>query len=505
MSKKKVIIIGAGLAGLSAGCYLQMNGFDTEIFEAHNLPGGLITSWKRKGYTIDGCIHGLLGSSPSHPLYHLWNELIEMDKIDFYDSDTKFVIITKHNRRFFEYSNLNRLENYMKEISPEDSTVIEDFINGVRKLQDTKAYEVMLKKPREFFNVLDYIKMIKFTPMLGVMKKWLNMSAEEFSNQFKNPFLSEATKSFISPILFEMFVLSEMDLRRSGYPIGGSLKFSKLFERKYLELCGKIRYNSKVSKINTIPNGSPKLDKACGITLENGETYNADIVISAMDGRTTIFHLLNGRYVYKKLLDIYKTKELNPSLINISLGVNKTFENEPGTLIINLEHPLSLQDGSIYNYLKVRIFNYDPTLAPKGKTFINIPLETKNFEFWSELRSENREKYREIKTVIAEKIIELVDIHLDGLKRNIDMVDVATPVSYHRFTHNWKGSIQGWANENIFENKPIKKELPKLQNFYMIGQWVQPGGGVPTAFLSGRDLAQIICKRERKSFKRTKI
>jgi len=80
---KRVIIIGAGIAGLSAGCYLQMNGYQTEIFEAHNLPGGLCTAWSRKGYMIEGCIHGLLGSAPSHPLYELWNELIEMEKIEF--------------------------------------------------------------------------------------------------------------------------------------------------------------------------------------------------------------------------------------------------------------------------------------------------------------------------------------------------------------------------------------------------------------------------------------
>ena len=61
MSKKKIIIIGSGIAGLSAGCYLQINGYDTEIFELHNTPGGLCTAWKRNGYTFDGCIHSLGG------------------------------------------------------------------------------------------------------------------------------------------------------------------------------------------------------------------------------------------------------------------------------------------------------------------------------------------------------------------------------------------------------------------------------------------------------------
>ena len=62
MAEESIIIIGAGLAALSTGCYAQMNGYKTRIFELHNIPGGLCTSWKRKGYTLDGCIHWLIGS-----------------------------------------------------------------------------------------------------------------------------------------------------------------------------------------------------------------------------------------------------------------------------------------------------------------------------------------------------------------------------------------------------------------------------------------------------------
>ncbi len=53
---KSIIIIGAGIAGLSAGCYGQMNGYNTRIFEMGTGPGGVCTSWQRKGYTIDSCM-----------------------------------------------------------------------------------------------------------------------------------------------------------------------------------------------------------------------------------------------------------------------------------------------------------------------------------------------------------------------------------------------------------------------------------------------------------------
>ena len=66
---RSIIIIGAGIAGLCAGCYCQMNGYRSQIFEMHTVLGGLCTTWKRKGYKIDLCIHWLTGSSPGDPFH----------------------------------------------------------------------------------------------------------------------------------------------------------------------------------------------------------------------------------------------------------------------------------------------------------------------------------------------------------------------------------------------------------------------------------------------------
>lgn len=319
LTNKKVTIIGAGIAGLSAGCYLQMNGYETQILEAHNAPGGLCTSWKRNGYTIEGAIHGLLGSSSANPFYNLWNELIEMEKIEFVNHDVQAVFEFEDKRRFYLYSDLVKLERYMQEISPEDSKTIDEFISGVRRVQ---KFQMSVGKPREFMNITDYLGMIKYLPMLSFMKKWLKVSAEGFSKHFKSPFLQEAVRHFSSPILFEMFVLYAMDLKASGYPTIGSLEFSKLFERKYLSLGGKISYNSKVSKIIV------KEEKAVGVQLQNGETFYADLIISAADGQTTIFELLEGKYVNEAITGAYKNLKLNTSRIQVSLGIARTFENE---------------------------------------------------------------------------------------------------------------------------------------------------------------------------------
>ena len=107
---KRVDIIGAGIADLSGGCYLQMNGYDTEIFELHDKPGGLCTSWKRGDYTIDGCIHWLVGSGPDDVFYNLWNELIDMKSIRFVDHE-EYIRVEDEDRNFISvYTDIDRLE-----------------------------------------------------------------------------------------------------------------------------------------------------------------------------------------------------------------------------------------------------------------------------------------------------------------------------------------------------------------------------------------------------------
>jgi len=411
------------------------------------------------------------------------------------------IIITKDKKRFTKYYNLEKLEKYMKGISPEDSRVIENYIKDIRKLQQLNAFNIIAEKPREFYNLWDYLKMLKLLPALRIMRKWQNISAQEFAQMFTHPFLKDAVRSFLSPVLFEILVFTEMDLKRSGFPVAGSLHFSKQFETRYLELGGKIQYRTKVAKINTTNGEKHQKDTVTGITLETGETITADIVISAMDGYSTLFELLEGKYLYDKLSKVYEKADLNPSMILVSVGVDKPYKQESQTYMIQLGSPFRIPDGNEFDLLKMRLFNFDTPLVPKGKTLFMVELLTKEFEYWSELRANNKPGYNQVKQDIAMQIIDVLNKHFVGLKESVDMIDVATPVTFYRYTNNWRGSTQGWANENLFANKPIKKELPGLKNFFMIGHWVIPGGGVPNAFISGRTVAQIICKQDKKTFR----
>lgn len=493
--EKSIIIIGAGIAGLSAGCYGQMNGYRTQLFEMNDKPGGLCTAWKRSGYTFDGCIHSVGGTNPNFKLYHYWNELIDMKKLEFFYHDMLGTVEDENGNVVRFFTDPDKLEKELKSIAPEDAKFIHGFIKAVKKLAN---FDLMPSKPLELWNPLDYyLSQFRVAPVLYYLTKW-RKSVEDTTKKCKNPLLKRVlNQDFFShfPALFLILSLGHLHNKNSGYPIGGSLPFARLLEKKYLELGGKIHYKSKVTKINT------KDNQAIGITLENGETHNdADIVISAADGYYTIFKMLEEQYINKKIRKLYSEHPIFPSAVLIFLGVSRTFENEPSGIDLSLKKALVVDEQSKLDRIPITIYNFDPTLAAKGKTCIRVILNTDNYQYWNDLRKNNKQNYNQEKDRIAKEIIEILDQRFGNIKNNIDVIDVATPATFKRYTNNWKGGTQGWEWTPGLIPEFIKKELPGLENFYLIGQWVEPGGGVPTAAWSGRNVIRIICKRDKRPF-----
>ncbi len=492
---KKVIIVGAGIAGLSAGCYLRMNGYDTEIFELHNIAGGLCTSWSRRDYIFDGCIRWLVGSSPANNHYHLWNELIDMKKLKFVDY-REYIRVEDKNGRFISVrTNVDELEQELLKKAPEDKELITAFTKAIRKLMDL---QLPVEKAPETYNLLDHLKkMFTFMPYLRDIKKWTRIPTLEFAKKCKNPLLEKTFKFSIVPemsVFFLIMTLAWMHKKGAGYPIGGSLKFARLLEKKYLELGGKIHYKSRVKKIIT------KDHTATGILLENGETHPADIVVSAADGYSTIFEVLEGKYTDKKILCYYENYKTYPSYIQFSLGVSRTFPGVSPRVVFPLEKPLVIDPATSFDDLSIRVLNFDPTLAPKGKTVIIAILHTYNYKYWVDLRTNNKEKYKHEKRRIVDEIIEILEKKFGNIKSNVEAADLSTPATVIRYTNNWKGSLGSWLLTPEMGLKSKKKMLPGLKNFYMAGQWVEPCGGLPPAIKSARNTSQVICKKDKKKF-----
>jgi phytoene dehydrogenase-like protein len=490
--KKKIIIIGAGISGLAVGSYLQMNGYETEIFEQHNLPGGLCTSFKRKGYTFDTCIHWLMGSGPSKNLYEVWKELHAVQGKRFIEWDTYMVIRTDSGEEFTVFTDPDKLETEMLRLGPDDGKMIRIFCRAVKKFSELD-FPAGTEKPGFLKNFGMLLRSISLMPLL---MKLGSTDMFSFIDTMKSRVLKDALRKMMGdldisfPMIAPIMMLGFMYRKSAGYPIGGSLEFAKSIEKRYIGLGGNINYSNRVDTIIVDD------DTAVGIKA-GGKEYAADTVISCADGHATLFDMLGGKYISKKIRTAYETYPLFPSLLYVSIGIARRMNDVPHSLVFPLKKEIIAENGALtLKNLYIRIFNFDPTLAAEGKTSIIVMINTYNYAYWSDLKRKDPEKYNAEKERLGRDVVGAIDAELGDITSNVEVVDVATPYTWNRYTGNWKGSYEGFLPTRKTMMKSLGFTIPGLKNFYMHGQWVAIGGGLPPAAINGRALAGLICKKD---------
>jgi phytoene dehydrogenase-like protein len=495
--RESIGIVGGGIAGLAAGCYAQMNGYRSRIFEMHSLPGGLCTAWQRDGYTIDGCIQRLVGSSPSNRFYRLWEELGAVPNQPIYDHDVFTRVEGDSGKVFTLYTDIDRLSAHLIELAPEDRDVLREWTRGLRRLART---DLPIERPAGLIGPLErLVTAVRSLPHLGVFRRWAGTTVRQFAEDLDNPFLREAFPLAFNfpefPMIALMMTLAWMHNRDSGYPIGGSLPFARAIERRYLALGGEIEYGARVEEILVEEN------RAIGVRLFDGTEHRFDLVISAADGHATIFELLGGRHCDEKIRGYYEQLPIFPPPLFIGIGVDRTLDGFPNTasgISFPLREPITI-DGRRLARLSVQASTFDPSLAPPGKTVLKVMIPS-SFERWRRLH-ERPHEYRAEKDAVAAEVIRGLDQRFPGLSDHVEMIDVATPMTWHRYTGNWQGSFEGWLPSPKTLTLKMSKTLPGLYDFYMIGQWVQPGGGLPSAAMSARHVIQMICSEDNRRFK----
>ncbi len=482
---KRVIVIGGGIAGLSTGCYSAMNGFDVQIFEMHSKPGGLCTAWKRKGYTFDLCIHWLVGSSPRSSMYGVWNELGVIQDRQFHNYEYYAHAVDKEGNEFVVYTDPDRLEEEMLRLAPEDSKLTRSFTGDLHTLS---RYDIPFESP-SLMGLLRKLSLYKLYPKYS-------MPVEAFAGRITNPVLrnlfTAALKWHEMSLIFVMMTLAWMSNGSASYPIGGSLPIARAIEERFIKLGGKISYKSKVSKI-LVEN-----DGAVGVRLADGTEQRADIVVSAADSHSALFEWLDGKYIDDEVRGYYQKLPVFPPLVFVSIGVATDLAKEPITTSFPLRNVFKIGESE-YKRITVRNHSHDSTLAPAGKTVLSTMIPT-DYDYWKEI-GQNKEKYDAEKAHVEEAVINAVAERYPGIRSKIEAVDVATPLTFVRYTGNWRGSYEGWQFTRDTMRLNMKSTLSSLSNFYMAGQWLAPAGGLPRAALSARKTVKLLCKNEKIPFK----
>lgn len=277
--------------------------------------------------------------------------------------------------------------------------------------------------------------------------------------------------------------------KNAGYIKGGSYPLAQRMVEKYLKLGGVISYKKKVEKIVVINH------VAKGVRLSNGTTIPANYVISAADGYSTIFNMLDAKYMSKQVDFAYKNRKLFTPIVQVSYGINKVISSD-SPIIIRSTKNLSIGRTKLENGYSVMNYSFDATMAPEGKITIVLRYDSP----WQLWKTMDTEEYKAEKLQIEADATALLEKEYPGISGFIEVIDVATPKTSVRYTGVKDGAYEGFmpAKDNMM--KSLKMQLPGLHNFYMAGQWLFPGGGLPPSAQTGKWTIQLICKKEKKEF-----
>jgi len=491
-----MIIIGAGLGGLSAGCYGQMNGYETKIFERQPNGGGVCVSWKRKGYVFDYAVHNLFGTAQGTSDYGLWRELGALEGLQTFSFKEFVQVETPDGKIFTLFTDLDTLQKHMTDISPNDKQKINEFVKACRRFRGYDLFAAMTGGLGARLRLL---------PVLRSVMKYSKITTEDFAQSFSDPFLRKAFATIQYnlhgvPVLIPMIFLSALSKGDAGWPVGGSSAMVGNIQKRYLELGGQVAFRCCVDKILVENN------KAVGVQLEDGSKHYADLIVSAADGHATIFGMLNAKYVSDTVREYYDSYPKTMAFgLEFYYGVSLDFAGEPHALVLFQDVPIIIEDRE-YDRLSVEVFNFDPSFAQGGKTVIKVVFDS-DYDYWQKL-SKDKTAYNHEKSRLADLVADLLDKRFVGFKNSIEAVDVVTPVTVTHWTGGYRGFCLPWpAPEQIsgeVSKNGVSKTLPGLQNFHMVGQWAVGMNGLGTAAQSGRDLIKQLCKKDNKKFQTTK-
>ena len=484
---KKVIVIGAGISGLAAAIYAQKSGFDVTLCEQHNMAGGMCTSWKCKGYLIEGAIHWLTGSSPKTECYKLWEEtgaLNENVKVFLPDP---FSAIEWEGQTINLYRDIKKTVQQLIALSPKDKKRLRGLVKDVKAFSSMQmpVYDIKDLKAQNPKR-MDLGTLLKMLPALPKVGRLGNMSCKEYVERFEHPAIKRLFRIMPGEYSATSLVatLATLDTGDGGYPEGGSLGMVDRMRKNFEDLGGKLLLSTQVQKIN-IEKGNEK-SIVTGVTLANG-TLAADAVIVTQETIAALDRLFETPLEDAWLKEIRETTK--PAVCTfVGVGIRAKISQTP-IPTWELDEPITYAGMSIP---EIAFHNYAlHDYAPKGCTTLTTAFMGDTYDFWKKAKDEGR--YEEEKRALADQISRVICKKFPEAKDNIEIIDIATPLSYERYTGAYHGSwmsIMG-AGDKM---KMYPGSVKDVSGLFFAGHRLMSPGGLPVAIVSGRKAAQMVCR-----------
>ena len=490
--KKQVIVLGAGLGGLSAAISLAQEGYRVTIHEKNDKIGGKLNVLTLDGYTFD------LGPSIL-TLPHLFERLFERSGRKMSDY-IPIRPLRPHWRNFFEDGRHVDLDPDPEVMAREAAKVGEPRANVERFLKyssdlydlvDSGYFQQGLDTSKEFskfYGLSKFPKFDLFRTMHGGVARYLK--TPEMRDIFDYFIKYVGSSAYHSPAF--MNCLPAIQFRYDLWYVDGGLYGIALgLGRLMAELGIEVKLNSKVTEIRR------EGDDVTGIVTQDGTYHPADILVSNVEVIPAYQQLLGEDDDFMKSLSKY---EPACSGLILDLGLDRTYpqlahhnfffsgNQKKHFKTVFRKHELP-EDPTIYLVAASRT---DPTVAPAGCDCLKI---LPHIPYIDDKHPLTREDY----LVFKERIIDKLErMGLTDLRKHIVVEHVWTPLDIRENYNSNKGSIYGVVSDR-FKNLAFKapKQSTKYPNLFFVGGSVNPGGGMPMVILCGQNVAKKIVAWDR--------
>ncbi len=481
---KKVVIIGAGLTGLSTGIHLQNHGIQTEIYEQAPWPGGVCTAWVRKGYTFDGCIHWMVGTRKGDPMRTLYEYVHALEPLTtILHMDTIDVTVDHETQRL--PLEIKAFEQTLLELAPADAKEIHRLCKRIKKVGRSDMVAGSPKSLKSFVHAIT-----RGRHFLWTLIRFMHVSVGDYTQRMTDSKLIRLLHTLMPPSMSMFAMLMMLGTRMAkngGFPAGGARDMIKRMSDHYHALGGHITYRTPITDLCV------KDGRVVEVTA-NGKHDDFTHVVAASDMHNLLNQLLKGAYPHPVLDHLLKESPLFDPIMLISIGLTKTFD-VPLSGTYDLPVEIDTGDGFFPAQYHIRSFDFDPSFAPERHSSIMVTLAAP-FDFWHQLRQTDLNAYNNQKNAIATQMIDVLQDRYPGIKEAVAVIDVATPSTYYRLNNLYQGSYEGFLPVPDALKVRIDKKIPGIDNLYLAGQWVTPGGGIPTAIMSGIETANMVIKSQ---------
>ena len=489
-----VIVIGGGVGGLASALKLSASGKRVLVLEKQPIPGGIATSFKKKGFSFEAALHIVDALGPDGEIRKFLDEYGVSQKIEYLDfKEFGQVIYPEYN--FIVKNDFESLQNWLIDNFPQEKIGIDVFFKEINKFYKELDHFTNSRVPL-------WLKLLISPLIYPNIIKTSCINLEQFiTKKIKDKKLRSIIgtiwgfiglpPSEISAFYF-LIILRGYWGEKTSFIKGG---FSKLFNAmadRIKEYGSEVRFNTIVTQIIT---EDGKCIKA--VRTNKGEEFRTKAIISNANAIDTLTKFIDCDVLKQEYLKKLSSMQKSLSAVIVYLGLNVPAKalgiNYPLiSLNLDYDHDKAYQNAVSSNYkdCNLAIIDHsqlDPGLVPSGKSTICI-MSLANYADWDNL---TEEEYQKKKKEVGDSIVASLEKYFSGLSSHIEVIEVGTPKTIERYAAIPNGAIYGFdetVGQSSINRLPQKT---KIKGLFLTGAWTTPGCGVHGCFVSGVDAAEL--------------